>query len=95
MPDEAPLALVQSGAHGLIISAVNARAARDGVSPGTSLADARAALPGLVSRTAEPRADVLALLKLVRWLGRYGPNRHRDGAWTTKPSNKFILIKYY
>ncbi len=33
---------------------------------------------------ASSRADLIALLKLTRWLGRYGPNRHRDGldgAW--------------
>ncbi len=71
--------LVQSGAHGLAITAVNERAAREGVQVGTSLADARAALPGLVSRTADPAHDARSLLKLARWLGRYGPARHCDG----------------
>ena len=74
-----PLALVTSGAHGLTISAVNAVAAREGVAIGTALADARAALPSLVSRPAELDKDRLALLKLARWAGRYGPNRHADG----------------
>ncbi len=39
-----------------------------------------AAHPGLVSRPAEPEKDRIALLKLARWAGRYGPNRHIDGA---------------
>ena len=79
VPHDQPLALVTSGAHGLTISAVNAFAAREGVTIGTALADARAALPSLVSRPAELDKDRLALLKLARWAGRYGPNRHVDG----------------
>lgn len=79
VPKDKPFALVASGVHGLTISAVNAVAAREGVVIGTALADARAALPALLSRPAEPRADRLALLRLARWAGRYGPNRHRDG----------------
>ncbi len=79
VPDEAPLALVQSGSHGIRITAVNARAAADGVRVGQALADARAGLPALMSRPAEPRRDRLALLRLARWCGRYGPGRHADG----------------
>ena len=65
--------------HGLTITAVNTVAAREGVVAGTALADARAALPALLSRRAELDADRIALLKLARWAGRYGPNRHTDG----------------
>jgi protein ImuB len=79
VPDNAPFALVQAGTHGLRITAVNARAAHDGIHPGLSLADTRAALPSLLSRPAEPEQDARALLKLARWLGRYGPARHCDG----------------
>jgi protein ImuB len=79
VPPDQPLALVTSGVHGLTISAVNAVAAREGVAIGTALADARAALPSLVSRPAELEADRVALLKLARWAGRYGPNRNVDG----------------
>jgi protein ImuB len=79
VPDEAPLALVQAGSHGIRITAVNERAAREGVRVGQALADARAALPALLSRTAEPRRDRAALLRLARWCGRYGPSRHADG----------------
>jgi len=79
VPDDAALALVQSGSHGIRITAVNARAAAEGVRVGQALADARAALPSLLSRVSEPRRDRLALLKLARWCGRYGPGRHADG----------------
>ena len=80
VPDNAALALVETGSHGLRITAVNARAAADGVRLGQALADARAALPALLSRASEPRRDRLALLRLARWCGRYGPGRHADGA---------------
>jgi protein ImuB len=79
VPDEVPLALVQSGSHGIRITAVNARAAQEGVRVGQALADARAALPSLLLRPAEPRRDRVALLRLARWCGRYGPARHIDG----------------
>lgn len=85
VPEDKPFALVENGAHGLTISAVNAIAAREGVAAGTALADARAALPSLLSRPAERDADRRALLKLARWAGRYGPCRHvdgEDGLWT-------------
>ena len=80
VPDDLPLALIEPGSHGIRITAVNAKAAEEGVRVGQALADARAALPALLSRPAEPRRDRLALLKLARWCGRYGPNRNVDGA---------------
>jgi len=80
VPDEVALALVETGSHGIRITAVNARAAQEGVRLGQALADARAALPALLSRASEPRRDRLALLRLARWCGRYGPGRHADGA---------------
>ena len=79
MPDDKPLALVEAGSHGIRITAVNACAAAEGVRVGQALADARAALPALLSRAAEPRRDRAALLQLARWCGRYGPNRNIDG----------------
>ena len=79
VPVDRPFALVESGVHGLSVSAVNACAARNGVRTGTALADARAALPELLSRPSEPAHDQRSLLKLARWLGRYGPARNRDG----------------
>lgn len=73
------MALVVSGVNGIRISALNARALAEGVRVGTALADARAALPGLAARPAEPARDRAALVALARWAGRYGPLRHADG----------------
>ena len=84
VPADKPFALVTSGAHGLLISAVNSCAADAGVAVGARLTDARAALPSLICRAAEPREDEIALLRLARWAGRYGPNRNvegSDGLW--------------
>ncbi len=80
VPEEAAFALVESGSHGIRITAVNRKAASEGVRVGQALADARAAVPALLSRPAEPRRDRFALLKLARWCGRYGPARNIDGA---------------
>lgn len=84
MPDDAPLALVERGGHGIRITAVNRRAAAEGVRIGQALTDARAGVPALLSRPAEPRRDRAALLRLARWCGRYGPSRNiddEDGLW--------------
>lgn len=84
VPDDTPLALVEDGARGLRITAINARARRDGVCIGQGLADARAAVPALLSRPAEAEADAAALVGLARWCGRYGPQRNcegSDGIW--------------
>lgn len=86
---EPAFALVESGTHGLVLSAVNARARRDGLHIGQRLADARAAVPHLITRPAEPDADRAALVALAVWCGRYGPRRHiqsedgrpADGVW--------------
>jgi protein ImuB len=84
VPDDQPFALVAGGAHGIRITAVNIRAAREGLRMGMSLADARAAVPGLVSYAAEPERDAQSLERLALWLGRYGPSRNvegSDGVW--------------
>ncbi len=84
MPDDRPFALVAGGAHGIRLTAVNERAAREGLRPGLSLTDARAAVPVLVSHPAEAARDARALQRLANWLGRYGPARNvegGDGIW--------------
>jgi len=84
VPDEAPFALVETGMHGIRITAVNGHAAEHGVRIGQALADARAALPQLLTHPADRRRDRAALLLLARWCGRYGPNRNisgEDGLW--------------
>ena len=65
--------------HGIAIVAVNGAAVRAGVSAGTPLADARAALPTLKVRPAERSKDDAALFRLTLWAGRYGPSRNFDG----------------
>ncbi len=79
MPDDKPFALVAGGAHGIRITAVNVRGSREGLRVGLSLADARAAVPSLVSHPAEAERDAQALERLALWLGRYGPSRNVDG----------------
>lgn len=82
MPDDRPFALVLTTSDGerrQTLHAVNAPAVRGGLSAGLALADARAVLPGLATRTAELAADRAALRRLAVWAGRYGPRRHVDG----------------
>ena len=84
VPDDKPFALVAGGAHGIRISAINTHAAREGLRTGMSLADARAAVPILVSHPCETERDARALKRLALWLGRYGPHRNAegcDGVW--------------
>ncbi len=84
VPDDVPFALVEKGAHGLRIQAANTAALAAGVAVGAALPDARAALPTLAVRPAEPERDREALVALASWLGRYGPTRNMDGvdrAW--------------
>lgn len=76
---EVPLALIESGPRGLRITAVDHAAARAGIHPGQALADARAGLPGLRTRPAEPRRDAALLQEIAHWIGRYGPCRNVDG----------------
>ena len=80
VPLHEPFALVHPDRHGITISAVNAAAAAQGIAAGTVLADARAGVPSLRARPAEPHKDRAALLKLIRWAGRYGPGRNADAA---------------
>lgn len=68
-----PLALVESGAHGLRLAACDERARARGLRPGERLADARARAPDLASRPHEPDKDAALLLKLVRWSERWSP----------------------
>lgn len=84
VPDERPFALVETGTRGIILAAVSLSARAEGIRPGQSLADARAMLPGLLTRKIERDKDRAALLALTRWSGRYGPARNLeedDGLW--------------
>ncbi|MFA5898374.1 MAG: DNA polymerase Y family protein [Hyphomicrobium sp.] len=79
VPDNASLALVETGVHGIRITAATPHAAAKGVRIGQALADARAVFPDLLTQAADPCRDRSALVRLARWCGRYGPNRNIDG----------------
>ena len=83
-PDDRPFALASSDAHGLKLTAVNAASARNGLSPGLGLADARAICPQLLTAPAAPDKDTEMLLALARWSSRYSPALNvddDDGLW--------------
>ncbi|MEQ1714390.1 MAG: DNA polymerase Y family protein [Hyphomicrobium sp.] len=82
VPRDEPFALVDFGTRNVVITAVNASAAREGIAIGTPLCDARAAFPRLRARPGEREEDAQVLIKLARWAGRYGPSRgdDKDGA---------------
>ncbi len=72
-PKGMPFTLVETGAKGLCLVAVNAMARNFGLGIGQWLADARAAVPDLLSELHEPERDLASLLGLCRWLELYSP----------------------
>jgi protein ImuB len=70
---ETPFALIASTTGGFRLTAVNARAAALGLTPGELMADAKARVPSLKTADAEPEKDREALEKLARWCGRFSP----------------------
>jgi len=64
----------------LRLHAVCAEAARHGLKAGMTLAEARAILPGLETRPADPEGDAAALERLARWATRYSPRVAVEGA---------------
>jgi protein ImuB len=79
-PVAGPLALVAAGQGGLRLTAVDEAAAEEGLTPGMTLADARALAAGLFVAEADPRADAAALDQLVLWCRRFAPWAAMDGA---------------
>ena len=79
VPEREPFALVDLGARGIIITAPNGAAAREGIVAGMALTDARAALPSLRARPGDRSEDARVLFRLSQWAGRYGPSRSHDG----------------
>jgi len=72
-PKGLPFALAEAGAKGLRLVAVNAMARNFGIGIGQRLADARAAVPDLLSELHEPEHDKASLLGLCHWMERYSP----------------------
>ncbi len=68
-----PFALVAEEGGRQRITAIEAVARRRGIRPGMALADARAVLPELRTRPAEPARDAAALEALAHWCRRYSP----------------------
>lgn len=64
---------MQSGPKGLTLAATNPAARRLGLSMGQAHADARAAVPELISHPARPDDDREALRLLALWAERYSP----------------------
>lgn len=80
MPEREPFALVDlNGRGGIVITAPNAPATREGVVAGMALTDARAMLPSLRARPGDRPEDARVLFRLSQWAGRYGPSRSHDG----------------
>lgn len=81
-PDEAlPLALVQPGPRGTVLTAANDAAIRAGAAPGRMLPDARAACPALAVHPADAQGDAALLEALAVWAMRWSPVVAVDGAW--------------
>ena len=68
-----PLATFVNQKSALRLEAVCARAAEAGLAPGMMLADARAMVPALQVRAADPAADARLLEDLAAWCERYTP----------------------
>ncbi len=70
-----PAPLVVAGAVGnaLCVTALNDAAAKMGLTPGMTLADARAMFPALAVTEADPAADAVLLENLAGWCLRYTP----------------------
>lgn len=62
-----------------LVAMADARAGSAGILPGMTLADARALLPDIVVRPADPAGDAAMLAKLADWCGRYTPWTASEG----------------
>lgn len=90
-PAEPPLALVVKHRGALRLAHVDAMAVRLGLVPGLGLADARARLPALEVREADPEADAAFLDRLSDWAQRYTPlSGRRIGTSSGDPSFPYL-----
>jgi protein ImuB len=71
-PDR-PLVTTLDAEGRCLIAAVSGAAAAEGLSPGMTLADARAVFPTLDARPDDPAADAALLRRLALWGTRYSP----------------------
>ncbi|MGV8930485.1 MAG: Y-family DNA polymerase, partial [Brevundimonas sp.] len=76
---QAPFALIRKNSRGAaILHALNPAARRAGLRRGQSQADARAMIPQLIGKPADPEADVRALTALAVWAERWSPSVSLD-----------------
>ncbi len=68
-----PLAIVAKAKGALRIEAVDRRAAKLGIGPGLTLADARARIPSLRAAAADPSADARLLEEIALFCSRFTP----------------------
>lgn len=68
-----PFAVVAEEKNALRLSSLNEAALAEGLTEGMALTDARAVLPSLKTKVAEPERDAAFLMALHRWAGRYSP----------------------
>ncbi|MEM6973191.1 MAG: DNA polymerase Y family protein [Pseudomonadota bacterium] len=80
-----PFALIEAQGSARRVVSTNARAAELGLMAGIGLADARALVPGLVTRTAAPERLRVFWRALERWAGRFSPIVGRDRGLTPMP----------
>ena len=73
-PDDKPFALVERGAHGVVLTAINPAAKALGLRRGQRHADASAMVPGLLTEPARPGIDAQALAALAHWCVRWSPS---------------------
>jgi protein ImuB len=71
--------MILPGAGGLAVTAVDDRAAAEGLRPGMALAHACALVPALRTAPADPEGDAAALGRLALWASRYTPWVATDG----------------
>lgn len=74
-----PLVLVAHTGNTVRISAASRIAIARGLTPGLTLADARARVPDLIAVAADPEADGRLLARLAAWCDRFTPLAALDG----------------
>ncbi|MEM6666113.1 MAG: DNA polymerase Y family protein [Pseudomonadota bacterium] len=85
-----PLVLAAQDRNAQRVHAVDGAARRLGISPGQTLADARAMYPDLDVRPADPPGDGETLKRLADWMRRYTP-LVGIGSWDTGPERSLVL----
>jgi protein ImuB len=86
-----PLATFVSQKSALRLEAVCARAEKAGLAPGMMLADARAMVPALQVRAADPAVDLRLLEDLAGWCERYTPAVAIDRSHAPAPGGALWL----